>query len=114
MIPHRQYLADASVPTFFFRLGACWPLKTRPDCTIRARPEIIPTSKIEKCRDIGKIELRSTQLFLYGPLAFRVQTKTPLRWTYPAARNGTFWEVIYGSAFRCFSSGGVRDVFRGA
>jgi hypothetical protein len=34
MIPHRQYLADASVPTFFFRLGACWPLKTRPDCTI--------------------------------------------------------------------------------
>ena len=38
-----------------------------PVLVLRARPEIIPTSKIEKCRDVGKIEHRSTQLFLYGP-----------------------------------------------
>jgi hypothetical protein len=29
-------------------------------------------------------------------------------------KNGTFREVIYGCAFHCFSSGGVRDIFRDA
>jgi hypothetical protein len=47
-------------------------------------------------------------------LAFREQTNIPPRWTTPAARNRTFWEVIYGSALHRFGSGSVRDVFRGA
>ena len=51
---------------------------------LRARPEIIPTSKIEKCRDIGKIELRSTQLFLYGPLVGSISRLTASTTVSPA------------------------------
>jgi ABC-type Mn2+/Zn2+ transport system ATPase subunit len=43
------------------------------------------------------------------PLIYvRDQTRTP-----PAAKNGPFWEVIYGSALHRRSSG-ARDIFRGA
>jgi hypothetical protein len=47
-------------------------------------------------------------------IRFREQTKCPPHWAAPAAKNGTFWEVIYGSASHCPGSVGVRDVFRGA
>jgi hypothetical protein len=56
----------------------------------------------------------SDLLDLQAQLALREQTKTPPRWTVPAAKNGAVWEAIYGSAFHRFGSGGVRGVFRGA
>jgi hypothetical protein len=44
-------------------------------------------------------------------LAFREQNKDPASLDRSGSQE---WEVIYGSAFHCFGSGGVRDVFRGA
>jgi hypothetical protein len=44
-------------------------------------------------------------------MAFREQTKILFRWTAPAGLEHSGGN--YGSAFHCFGSGGVRDVFRG-